>query len=282
MVFGEDPIWLGLFGLLGLLVGSFLNVVIYRLPLMLERQWATLEDDANGTEVPPAESYNLITPGSACPSCQTPLRWWNNIPLASFVLQKGRCERCGVGISYQYPLVELSTAMLFAACAWQYGYGVTALAWSGFCAILVAAAVIDSQTMLLPDDLTLPLMWAGLLCAALGWVDISLHQSVWGAAVGYLSLWTVSGLYQLMRGKVGMGGGDFKLLAAMGAWFGPVSLIALLLVSCVVGAVIGLSLRATGKLQANQYIPFGPYLSLAGVVLCFFKAPVLLFFGLAA
>jgi leader peptidase (prepilin peptidase)/N-methyltransferase len=144
----------------------------------------------------------------------------------------------------------------------------------------LAAAVIDLQTMLLPDDLTLPLMWAGMLCAALGWVDLNLHQSVWGAAVGYLSLWSVSALYQLVRGKVGMGAGDFKLLAAMGAWFGPVSLIALLLVSCLVGALIGLSLRATGKLQADQYIPFGPYLVLAGLILCFFKMPVLQLLGL--
>ena len=268
----------GCYALVGLLLGSFLNVVIHRLPLMMERQWA-LERDSDE----PAQAgapYNLLVPGSACPHCHTALRWWQNLPLLSFVIQKGRCTNCHTPISWRYPLVELACAGLFLACAVHFGPGATAWAWCAFCATLLAAAVIDGQTTWLPDDLTLPLLWAGLLLSALQWVELPLTQAVWGAALGYSSLWAVYWLFKLATGKEGMGYGDFKLLAAMGAWFGPVALIPLTLVACLMGAALGSWLILTKRLRRDQAMPFGPYLALAGGILVFYKNPILSQLGL--
>lgn len=276
--------------LVGLLVGSFLNVVIHRIPIMMERQWALEQahmiEEAGLTPLSNAPSathspYNLLVPGSACPSCHTPLRWWHNIPILSYLLQKGRCSFCGTPISLRYPLVECGCAALFLACAVHFGVGLTALAWSGFCAVLLAAALIDHDTTLLPDDLTLPLLWAGLLLSALGVLALPLSQAVWGAAWGYLSLWSVYWLFKWVTGKEGMGYGDFKLLAAMGAWLGPVSLIALTLIACVLGACWGIVQIMTQRRERDQAMPFGPYLAFAGVVMAFFKVPVLAAIGLA-
>jgi leader peptidase (prepilin peptidase) / N-methyltransferase len=271
-----------IFFIFGLLIGSFLNVVIHRLPKILENQWAQEAAQYNGTELPTSDQpYNLIKPGSACPKCHTPLTWANNLPVISYLIQRGRCTHCGVSISIRYPLVELACALLFAACAWHFPITITALAWAGFCAVLLAATAIDWDTSLLPDVLTLPLMWAGLLCSALGWVALPLNSAVWGAAIGYLSLWSVYWVFKWVTGKEGMGYGDFKLLAALGAWLGPVAIIPILLISCIIGAAIGIGLKMSNKLSPDNTLPFGPYLALAGLVLCFAKAEVFHWLGFA-
>lgn len=278
---------LACYGLVGLLVGSFLNVVIHRLPLMMERRWALerasgeeAQSDQNPADLGLQAPYNLLVPGSACPHCHTALHWWNNVPVLSFLIQKGRCTHCHAPISWRYPLVELACAGLFLTCALHFGPGLNAWAWCAFCATLLAAAVVDGQTSWLPDDLTLPLLWAGLLLSALQWTELPLTQAVWGAALGYGSLWAVFWLFKLATGKEGMGYGDFKLLAAMGAWLGPVALIPLTLIACVLGAAIGLSLIVTHRLRRDQAMPFGPYLALAGGILVFYKAPLLSRLGL--
>ena len=269
--------------LLGLVVGSFLNVVIHRLPRMMERQWArdmadwhALQDGAPGPAGATAEAaaptdqpeppYDLARPGSHCPACGQALRWWENIPLLSFVWLRGRCAHCGAGIGWRYPLVELATAALWAWCLGRWGLGAAGWLWSGFCAALLVLALIDWDTQLLPDDITLPLLWAGLAAAALGlnpWVR--LESAFWGAVAGYLSLWTVYHLFRLATGKEGMGHGDFKLLAALGAWLGWPALLPLVLMASVAGAAVGLALRARGRLAPGQPMPFGPYLAAAGL-----------------
>ncbi len=264
--------------LLGLVVGSFLNVLIHRLPRMMERRWAQDVADWHSqqqgghdvTQVPagaPAAEppYDLARPRSHCPACGHTLRWYENIPLLSFVALRGRCAACGQRIAWRYPLVELATAALWAWCLQRWGFSPAAWLWGGFSAVLRALAVIDQDTQYLPDDLTQPLLWAGLLAAALGWNSgVSLSAAVGGAAGGYLSLWLVYHLFKWVTGKDGMGQGDFKLLAALGAWYGMQALLPLVLVASLSGAVVGLGLRAAGRLQAGQPMPFGPYLALAG------------------
>jgi leader peptidase (prepilin peptidase)/N-methyltransferase len=224
---------------LGLVVGSFLNVVIHRLPLMLEAQWkldaaAALAQTLPETDAPPAP-FNLAQPASRCPSCGHVIRWWENIPLLSWLALRGRCSACGAAIPLRYPLIELLTGVLFVACGWRFGHAPTVLLWCGVVAALVAAAAIDWDTTLLPDDLTLPLLWAGLVVAALGW-NISLSEALWGAVAGYLSLWSVYWLFKLTTGKEGMGFGDFKLLAALGAWLGWPMVLPIVLASKPRGA----------------------------------------------
>jgi leader peptidase (prepilin peptidase)/N-methyltransferase len=265
------------FAVLGLLVGSFLNVVIYRLPIMLERQWAALDAPSD----PTAQPFNLLVPRSSCPHCQSPIHWYQNIPLVSYLVLRGKCGVCQAPISFQYPLIEAVSTMLFAASAYHFGAGAVALLWCGFCATLLVAAVIDWKTTYLPDVLTLPLMWAGIASALLGWVPLTLSDAVWGAITGYLSLWTVFWIFKWVTGKDGMGYGDFKLLAALGAWLGPVALIPVLLISCTVGAGYGIAQRLGGQLVAGQAFAFGPFLALAGIVLCFWKMHVLQAMGLA-
>ena len=258
--------------LLGLLVGSFLNVLIHRLPRMMERQWLSdmmdwqaRQDGAAMAPVHAQDAYDLARPGSHCPACGHGLRWHENIPVLSFLWLRGRCSACGQPIAWRYPLVELATAGLFAWCLGRWGLTPTGWLWCGFSATLLALALIDQATQLLPDELTLPLLWAGLLAAALGWNPwVSLESAVWGAAAGYLSLWTVYQVFKRLTGKEGMGFGDFKLLAALGAWLGWQALLPLVLLASLSGAVVGLGLRATGRLQVGQAIPFGPYLALAG------------------
>lgn len=267
-----------LFGLLGLLVGSFLNVLIHRLPIMLEREWA--QADTTATEYAQHDAFNLMTPRSSCPHCGTPIKWFHNIPLLSYVALQGKCAHCGTRVSLQYPLVEALTALLFAACAHFFDWPFAALAWSGFCAVLLAAALIDWKTTYLPDLLTLPLMWAGILCALLGWIQLPLAQSVWGAIIGYSTLWTIYWVFKLLTGKDGMGYGDFKLLAALGAWMGPIALIPILLISCTMGSVFGLLQRLRGTLLAGQAFAFGPFLAAAGFSMCFWGRSIVVFLGL--
>lgn len=257
-------------GILGLLVGSFLNVVIYRIPKMMERQWAAecAEYAATAGIAAPAavqtEVFNLSQPRSRCQACGHQLRWYENIPVLSYVFLRGRCSSCGVGISARYPLVELFTAGLFFFCVQHWGATPAGLAWCFFSAMLVALAFIDWDTTLLPDDLTLPLLWAGLLASALQWIEVPLFSAVMGAVAGYLSLWLVYWGFKLATGKEGMGYGDFKLFAALGAWFGWQALVPLILMASVVGAIVGIALKLASSLREGGYVPFGPFLAGAG------------------
>jgi leader peptidase (prepilin peptidase)/N-methyltransferase len=260
-------------GLLGAVIGSFLNVVIHRLPKMLERRWAeecaALWPEAGNAPGAPSQqalgAYNLLVPRSTCPHCGHRIRWYENIPVVSYVALRGRCSACQHPIGLRYPLVELLTAALFACCGARWGVGPTALAWCGFSAALVALAAIDWDTTLLPDDITLPLLWAGLALSALDVLPVRLHDAVWGAIVGYGSLWLVYWAFRLATGKEGMGYGDFKLLAALGAWFGWAGLVPIILMASVIGAGVGLGIKWLGRLGEGGYLPFGPFLALAGL-----------------
>lgn len=268
-------------GVLGLLVGSFLNVVIYRLPKMLERQWAAECAELAGQAPAASEPFDLARPRSRCRNCGHAIRWYENIPVLSFLALRGKCASCGTPIGLRYPLVELATAGLFAFCAWKWGISWTALAWCGFAAALLALALIDWDTTLLPDDITLPLVWAGLVGAALRWNGLTLQQSLWGAVAGYLSLWLVYKGFKLLTGKEGMGYGDFKLFAALGAWFGWQALIPIVLMASVIGAIIGIAMKFAGGLRDGGVIPFGPFLAGAGLTaLVFGPSAILRLIGL--
>ena len=252
-------------GVLGLLIGSFLNVVIYRLPKMLERQWAAECVGAGQVESVSGEPFNLIVPRSRCQQCQHQIRWFENIPVVSYLFLRGRCSACGTGISLRYPAVELLTGALFSFCAWRWGLTPVALVWAGFSATLLALTLIDWDTTLLPDDLTLPLLWAGLIAAALRWTDVPLPSAVWGAVAGYLCLWLIYWGFKLLTGKEGMGYGDFKLLAALGAWFGWTALVPIILMASVIGALVGIAMKFGGTLREGRYVPFGPFLAGSGL-----------------
>ena len=257
-------------GVFGLLIGSFLNVVIYRLPKMLERQWAAECADLQGKAPDEAPAFNLATPRSRCQACGHPIRWYENIPVISYLALKGSCSACKAAISMRYPLVEMATGVLFAWCVWRWGISLTALAWCGFSATLVALTLIDWDTTLLPDDLTLPLVWAGLIAAALRLTDVPLVHAVWGAVAGYMSLWLVYQAFKLLTGKEGMGYGDFKLFAALGAWFGWPALVPIILMASVIGAAIGIGMKFASSLREGGYVPFGPFLALGGLTAMIF------------
>lgn len=285
-------------GVLGLLIGSFLNVVIYRVPVMMYREWladavanlmsskeapslwtlafgpkvaapAGLEAAADKAAdlVEKQPPFDLMRPASRCGACGHRIRWYENIPVLSYAVLRGRCSSCKTPISLRYPLVELITGALFALCAWRFGITPAGALWAAFGALLICQFLIDFDTQFLPDSLNYPLLWLGLIGAAMGWTGVSLGSAVWGAVFGYLSLWLVYHAFRLVTGKEGMGYGDFKLLAALGAWLGADYLIAIILVSSLVGAVIGIALRVAGKL-AHKDIPiaFGPFLAGAGLV----------------
>ena len=262
-----------LLALLGLCVGSFLNVVIHRLPLMLERGWKLDSAEMLGVtlDTPPAV-ITLSTPRSRCPSCGHPIACHQNVPVLSYLRLRGKCSACKTPISPRYPIIEILTASVFAALAWKFGPQPVTLLWCGFAAVLVALAGIDWDTTLLPDDLTLPLLWAGLVAAALGWT-IPLSASVWGAVAGYLSLWTVYWLFKLATGKEGMGFGDFKLLAALGAWLGANMILPIVLAASVIGAVVGIAMKLNASLREGRYVPFGPFLAGAGMVVLLLGSP---------
>ena len=261
-----------LVGLLGLLVGSFLNVVIHRLPQMMERQWAAecaqYAQDAGllpkETQASAPERFNLWTPGSRCPSCGHGVRWYENVPVLSWLLLRGRCSACKASIGLRYPLVELVSGALFFACAQRWGWSATTAVWCLFCAALVALTAIDWDTTLLPDDITLPLLWGGLLAALAGLSGVSLSDAVTGAIAGYLSLWAVYWAFKLATGKEGMGYGDFKLFAALGAWFGWQALVPIILLASVIGAIVGIAMKFASRLREGGYVPFGPFLAGGG------------------
>lgn len=256
---------IALAGFLGLLIGSFLNVVIYRLPKMMEQQWAAECAELSAQAAPAAEKLSLLSPRSRCSVCGHGIAWYENIPIASYLFLRGKCSSCGTSIGWRYPAVELTTALLFAFCAWRWGGTATTLVWCGFSAALLALAMIDWDTTLLPDDITLPLLWAGLIVAASQLnPGLKLPDALWGAVAGYLSLWGVYWAFKLVTGKEGMGYGDFKLFAALGAWFGWTALVPMILMASVIGAVVGIAMKFTSGLREGGYIPFGPFLAGAG------------------
>ncbi|MET4579901.1 prepilin peptidase [Ottowia thiooxydans] len=268
----EFPSWLhaAVGGLLGLLVGSFLNVVIHRLPKMMERRWAADYAEMSGQEVVEQEAFNLVVPRSRCPDCGHQIGWYENIPVLSYLFLRGKCSNCSKPISARYPLVELVTGGLFAWCVWNWGLTPTAGAWCLFTAALVALTLIDWDTTLLPDDITLPLLWGGLIASVLGWTGVEVTSSVWGAVAGYLSLWLVYWGFKLATGKEGMGYGDFKLFAALGAWFGWQALVPIVLMASVIGAIVGIGMKLSSSLREGGVVPFGPFLAMAGITAMLF------------
>lgn len=265
----QDPFaFTGVGALLGLFVGSFLNVVIHRLPRMMERDWHVQAAELRGEEVQPTERFNLATPRSRCPHCGHLIGALENIPVLSYLVLRGRCGHCGARISLRYPIVEALTALLSGYAAWHFGFGLAAAGALLFIWTMVALAFIDIDTQLLPDDLTLPLLWLGLLFN-LGDTFTDLPSAVIGAMAGYLALWSVYWLFKLVTGKEGMGYGDFKLLAAIGAWLGWSLLPLTILLSSLVGAVVGITLIVLARHGRNVPIPFGPYLAAAGIIALF-------------
>jgi leader peptidase (prepilin peptidase) / N-methyltransferase len=266
----------------GLVIGSFLTVVVHRLPVMLERAWqAENPVDANhdADKATPPARYNLAVPRSACPHCGHVLRPWENIPVVSYVLLRGRCSQCHARVSARYPLTELSTALFAAVSLFAFGPTLIALAAFGLCAMLLAMSLIDFDTRYLPDSLTLPLLWAGLIVNLGDSAFAPLHEAVIGAIAGYLFLWCVYWLFRLVRGVEGMGYGDFKLLGALGAWLGWQALPQVVLVSAVAGAFFGLVATGIGKMRFEEPLPFGPFLAAGGVITLFFGTPLYALFG---
>jgi len=267
---------------LGLAVGSFLNVVIYRLPIMLDREWraqcaelAGHDPHASTVAADAGERFNLVVPRSACPSCKAPITALQNIPLLSWLLLRGRCARCGAAISVRYPLVELLTGILSAWVAARFGFCLAALAALLLTWFLIALTFIDIDHQLLPDSLTLPLLWIGLTLSL--WspqggtaLAVDVRSSLIGAVAGYLSLWSVYHLFRLVTGKEGMGYGDFKLLAALGAWLGWQMLLPVILIAAVAGAVVGIAMLAIRRQSRATPIPFGPFLAAAGWLVLMF------------
>jgi leader peptidase (prepilin peptidase)/N-methyltransferase len=282
-------------GLFGLLVGSFLNVVIHRLPLMMQAQWqaeaAAFQADsadspvAAGTPLTepapaaPTETFNLMVPRSRCPHCGHRITALENLPVLSWLWLRGRCSACKAPISARYPLIEMLAGLLAAASVWQYGLTFTGVGAALLCLALITLAFIDLDTQLLPDDITLPLLWAGLLLNLLGGFA-PLQDAVIGAMAGYLLLWSIYWLFKLLTGKEGMGYGDFKLLAALGAWFGWQAIPAIILLASVVGALVGIGMILFARHGRDVPIPFGPYLAGAGVLTLFFSKPLMALYGL--
>ncbi len=264
----SPEIFIALTFILGLILGSFLNVVILRLPVMLERRWRAQAHELLQPEAAvaaPEKRFDLVQPGSHCPHCGHQIRAWENIPVLGFLSLRGKCSACGKPISWRYPLIELTTGVLSALVAWHFGYGLAAGAGLLFTWALLALAVIDFDTQLLPDDITLPLLWGGLIVNLPG-LYMSLSSAVIGAVAGYVFLWLVYHAFRLLTGKEGMGFGDFKLFAALGAWLGWQQLPLILFASSLLGAIIGISFIVFFGRDRRLPIPFGPFLCAAGWV----------------
>ena len=255
-----------------LMIGSFLNGVIYRLPLMMQRDWREQCDELSKEPAPdlPDGKFNLVVPRSRCPSCGAAIKAWQNIPVLSYLLLGAQCANCQKSISVRYPLVETLTAILAAICAWHFGFGWEALMAIGLSFALVAISLIDADHQIIPDSIVIPLLWVGLIMslfhplAGADTLFIAPQDAIVGAVAGYLSLWSVYQLFKLVTGKEGMGYGDFKLLAALGAWLGWQALPTIILMSAVVGAIIGIALIVFRGRDRQIPIPFGPYLAAAG------------------
>lgn len=262
------PVFAGVFGLL---IGSFLNVVIYRLPVMMERQWKQeclecFPELSTGIKEPSPTTFNLSTPRSRCPQCKAQIRAIDNVPVISWLLLKGQCRQCNHKISARYPAIELLTAAMATTVAIYFPLSEFAVAAILFTFVLIAATFIDLDTMLLPDQLTLPLMWGGITLSLLGFSPVSLQDAIIGAIAGYLSLWSLYWAFKLLTGKEGMGYGDFKLLAALGAWLGWQQLPVLILMSSIVGAIFGIAMLKAQQKGMDKVFPFGPYLAVSGWV----------------
>ncbi|WBA09028.1 prepilin peptidase [Salinivibrio kushneri] len=267
MLIFSSPLFIFFAGLFGLIIGSFLNVVIARLPIMMERRWrqeclATFPDA--GIDAPDAQRFDLCLPASHCPACKQTIRWYDNLPLFSWLVLKGRCRHCQHSISKRYPLVELTSAMLCMLPAWLIPSPAWAIAVMGASLTLLALTLIDWETLLLPDQLTLPLMWAGIGLALTGISPVTLSESVIGAMVGYVSLWSLFWAFKLTTGKEGMGYGDFKLFAALGAWVGWQALPLLILVASLSGAIVGALLLRQQRKSLQHAFAFGPFIAVAG------------------
>jgi leader peptidase (prepilin peptidase) / N-methyltransferase len=259
--------------ILGLLIGSFLNVVIHRLPKMMQRESDNYVAQESGKSPPHTDRYNLMAPRSACPQCGHRIGALENIPVLSYLILRGKCIQCKAPISPRYPIVEMLTGALSGFLVWRFGSGIAGLATLLFAWLLIALTFIDTDTQLLPDDLTLPLLWGGLL-VNLNATFVPLEEAVIGAATGYLTLWCVYWVFKFATGKEGMGYGDFKLLAALGAWLGWKMIPVIILLSSMVGAVVGISLILFAKRGREIPIPFGPYLAAAGVIALLYGKPL--------
>ena len=260
--------------LFGLLVGSFLNVVIYRIPKMMQRESDNYVANELGKELPHTDRFNLMVPRSSCPHCGHQITALENIPVISWLFLRGKCSQCKAPISARYPAIELLTGVLSGLMVWTFGSGWMGLATLVFLWLLISMTFIDVDTQLLPDDLTYPLLWLGLLLNLDG-TFVPLRDAVIGAAAGYLALWAVYWLFKLATGKEGMGYGDFKLLAALGAWLGWKMLPTIILLSSVVGALVGISLIVFARRGRDNPIPFGPYLAAAGLIALLYGGPIL-------
>ena len=285
-VFGSPVV----LGIIGLLVGSFLNVVIHRKPIIMMREWLLDTGGMLGEgdvwkgvfgKAQPAElaqagktidahlealdPLGLATPRSRCGSCGHQIRWYENVPVLSWIALRAKCSACKAPISVRYPLVEIATGALFAFAGWKFGPTPTALCWCAALALLVSMALIDLDTKYLPDDLTYPLLWGGLLVAALGWT-IPLSAAVWGAVAGYGPLWLIAAGFALLMKRQGMGGGDLKLLAALGAWLGWQAILPIILIASVAGLCVNVPRMVLGKHQRHQQYPFGPFLAAGGII----------------
>jgi len=260
-------------GIFGLLIGSFLNVVIHRVPKMMQRESDNCVAYESGKPLPHTDRYSLVAPRSACPHCGHQISALENIPVISYLALRGKCAECKAPISARYPIVELLTGTLSAFLIWHFGSGLPGIATLVFAYLLIAMTFIDADTQLLPDDLTFPLLWCGLLVNLNG-AFVPLNEAVIGAAAGYLCLWSIYWLFKLATGKEGMGYGDFKLLAALGAWLGWKMLPVIVLLSSVVGAVVGIALIVLAKRGRDIPIPFGPYLAVAGMIALLYGKPL--------
>ncbi len=285
-VFAAHPgFFVGTMTALGLLIGSFLNVVVLRLPVMMEREWRSecrtlLEIDDTEND---AEPFDLIRPRSRCPSCEHLITALDNVPVLSYLALQGRCRHCNTAISLRYPIVETVAGLAGGYAAWHFGVSADPLTYAllgkclaaaAFVWALIALALIDFDTHYLPDSITIPLLWSGIVLSFFAVFSSDLNSSVLGAVLGYLSLWSIYWIFKLITKKEGMGYGDFKLLAALGAWMGWQALPAIILISSAIGAAIGLTMIASGLMKRSQQIPFGPYLALAGIVALFCEEPL--------
>jgi leader peptidase (prepilin peptidase)/N-methyltransferase len=259
--------------LFGLLIGSFLNVVVYRLPVMAQRELDNYIAHEAGKDLPHPDRFNLMVPRSACPHCGHQITALENIPIVSWLVLRGKCSACKAPISPRYPIVEAVTGLLSAVLIWHFGSGWLGLASLAFAYFLIAMTLIDYDTKTLPDDLTYPLLWLGLLVNLNGTI-VPLRDAVIGAMAGYVALWAVYWLFKLATGKEGMGYGDFKLLAALGAWMGWTMLPTIVILSSVVGAIVGISLIVFARRDRNNPIPFGPYLAAAGMIALLYGIPL--------
>jgi leader peptidase (prepilin peptidase)/N-methyltransferase len=269
-----DPLTAILACVFGLLIGSFLNVVIYRVPKMMTRESENYVAHESGQPLPHTDRFDLMLPRSACPHCGHRITAAENIPVLSYLALRGKCSQCKAPISPRYPAIELLTGLLSGFLIWRFGAGLAGLAVLVFAYLLIAMTFIDADTQLLPDDLTLPLIWLGLLVNLNG-TFVPLQEAVIGAAAGYLSLWAIFWLFKLATGKEGMGYGDFKLLAALGAWLGWKMLPVIILMSSVVGAVVGIGLIVLARRGRDIPMPFGPYLAAAGMLSLLYGKPLM-------